>query len=31
MSTLVSYATVGLAEDVSQTIANISPKINGPL
>jgi len=25
MSTLVSYATVGLAEDVSQTIANISP------
>lgn len=25
MSTLVSYATVGLAEDVSETIANISP------
>lgn len=25
MSTLVSYATVGLAEDVSQTIANIAP------
>jgi len=25
MATLVSYATTGLAEDVSQTIANISP------
>ena len=25
MSTLQTYATVGLAEDVSQTIANISP------
>lgn len=25
MSTLQSYAVVGLAEDVSQTIANISP------
>jgi len=31
MATLQTYTVVGMAEDVSATIANISPKMNGPL
>jgi hypothetical protein len=31
MATLQTYQVIGMAEDVSSTIANISPKLNGPL
>jgi len=31
MSLLQTYQTIGMSEDVSQTIANISPKQIGPL